>query len=558
MQVPIPATYLEVPPFYSGQEGEGDSPESVNSDFDKKSSESSFDSDDSPPSIGGDIPSGGGSLPPRIRPPKPSKQFPQSVVKSFGSISRSMSKRIKRNLSKLSRTGSFSRKKGGNNINFIQDMKKGGGGNVKVATHQNYILAAAIKVDQRQPYQAKMIENYVTAAKERFLRENSAVVEGGGDNYQPRMAEVVSQVMEQEKQQRKKEEQMQKNAEEDVVDKGHQQESLKGHQQESLKGHQQDSLKGHLQESPSKCINSDCNLYGTAETSYMCASCFQKQCEEEAKEYERQFSGGSDNSPASFVSGMSPVRDERDFAGDSETVPPFATSNYAGAQYGAGKSKFYASLDEYSVRNANLIPTTQSISSMKDKTLFLSNSTFYNDLPKKSYNLNKDLKREPSRSDVLAKNRGGGGSGNSESSSSIKSSPNLNDATPKNRQLRQDKNWLKTPIRDSLAPICIDEVRVQLATSNNASGVGSGGSGRGSGGGSGAFSSRQKGESGRSHSGGKKLESGFFDDGLLASKSCLTKGCEFYGNASTDSLCSKCHKRKTEAYSLDQVKLVQI
>lgn len=86
------------------------------------------------------------------------------------------------------------------------------------------------------------------------------------------------------------------------------------------------------------CINSGCKMYGTAATSYMCSACFEKQ-----KERELNSTGFMD-----------------------------------GPRYGTGNSKFYTQADAHSHRKIERLPSFRRLND-QDQTLYLSNSTFYND-----------------------------------------------------------------------------------------------------------------------------------------------------------------------------------
>lgn len=88
------------------------------------------------------------------------------------------------------------------------------------------------------------------------------------------------------------------------------------------------------------CINAGCANYGTASTSYMCPACFEKQ-----KERELNNSDGM---------------------------------MHDGPRYGTGNSKFYTYADEKSHKIIKRLPSFRRLNE-QDQTLYLSNSTFYND-----------------------------------------------------------------------------------------------------------------------------------------------------------------------------------
>ncbi|XP_071449536.1 OTU domain-containing protein 7B-like [Hetaerina americana] len=104
-------------------------------------------------------------------------------------------------------------------------------------------------------------------------------------------------------------------------------------------------------EVPSMCINAGCGLYGTSLTSYMCTVCYQKQ-----KEREAELSKNPNiNSPL------------------------MKRANEMAPRYGTGKSKFYAEADCCSHNSVGKLPLSRAGSNI-DHTLYLSKSTFYNDI----------------------------------------------------------------------------------------------------------------------------------------------------------------------------------
>lgn len=86
------------------------------------------------------------------------------------------------------------------------------------------------------------------------------------------------------------------------------------------------------------CINGGCLNYGTSKTSYMCVECYEKQKQQESQ--------------VKFM----------------ETSP----------RYGTGNSKFYTQTDLDSHNRIQRLPSVRRLHEM-DQTLYLSNSTFYND-----------------------------------------------------------------------------------------------------------------------------------------------------------------------------------
>ncbi|XP_045122049.1 OTU domain-containing protein 7A-like isoform X2 [Portunus trituberculatus] len=311
-KVAIPPSYLEACQAVD----EAESPENYHPEIEKKSSESSFDSDEGPPYTDGMV----GLFPSKS---KASKQL-QTVAKQFGSIGKSMSKKIKKNfgtLSKLGRTGSFRKRD-----EYVKTCSLARSSRMpKISTHQNFILAAEIHTEKRHAYQEEMVRNYLNNARRRFEKDLEV---------RRRQEEEVRQL---------EKEQLERQAE---------------------------------VEGPVQCINLGCNMYGTALTSYMCSTCFSKQREQE-QEYKRQASSSSSSTTSSTTNNLNSPKAHHPRVSE-------------GPQYGAGKSKFYAELDSSAAGEASKIPVHQALSTRKDGTLYLSNSTFYNDVPSVlSYNMAK-------------------------------------------------------------------------------------------------------------------------------------------------------------------------
>lgn len=103
-------------------------------------------------------------------------------------------------------------------------------------------------------------------------------------------------------------------------------------------------------EGPSECINPGCDQFGTALTSYMCKACFERQRDQELTTI---------NSPSL----------------------PRANNNMESCapRYGIGKSCFYAESDINSYNTISRLPSTR-VGNNIDQTLYLSKSTFYNDV----------------------------------------------------------------------------------------------------------------------------------------------------------------------------------
>ncbi|CAG2056619.1 unnamed protein product [Timema podura] len=168
---------------------------------------------------------------------------------------------------------------------------------------QDYILCASLHTEKRHEYQEEMVRNYLQSAQIRFYRDK---------------------------------EMKQKQAEERK-------------QNEELKLKEIASL-----ECPSKCINPSCDQLGTAITSYMCRSCFEKQRDQELTT--------TINSPTFHRASADNT------INDMNGAP----------RYGTGKSRFYTESDTNSHNTISRLPTTRAGSNI-DHTLYLSKSTFYND-----------------------------------------------------------------------------------------------------------------------------------------------------------------------------------
>lgn len=227
---------------------------------------------------------------------KAAKQL-QSVAKQFGSIGKTMSKKIKKNI------GSITTKIGSNNSNSSNNGSNTNGSNSKNGKIKNglpsgsstqsftrqRVLCAQLKA-KRHDYQDEMIKNYLECAQDRFMETEKA----------KELREIEQQQLD-----------MLKMKTESPVEP----------------------------ERETSCINAGCANYGTSATSYMCLSCFEKQ-----KERELNNSNGLHDGP----------------------------------RYGTGNSKFYAHADEKSHKSIKRLPSFRRLNE-QDQTLYLSNSTFYND-----------------------------------------------------------------------------------------------------------------------------------------------------------------------------------
>lgn len=92
---------------------------------------------------------------------KAAKQL-QSVAKQFGSIGKSMSKRIKKNfgsITKMTRNNSLKKKNGGKRESESRKQS------------QDHILCAVLHTEKRHEYQEEMVHNYLQSARLRFERD---------------------------------------------------------------------------------------------------------------------------------------------------------------------------------------------------------------------------------------------------------------------------------------------------------------------------------------------------------------------------------------------------
>ncbi|XP_065083116.1 OTU domain-containing protein 7B-like [Ochlerotatus camptorhynchus] len=159
---------------------------------------------------------------------KAAKQL-QSVAKQFGSIGKSMSKKLKKNIGSITRIGS---KSGQHKKSSISSDKSARGDCPKFR-----ILCATLKA-RRHEYQEEMIKNYLECAQERFLE--------------------IERVRE-----RKELDKFSK-----FVDAG----------QDTCDYGSTDNGTDLM-----NCINAGCLNYGTVATSYMCLECYETQRKRESQ-----------------------------------------------------------------------------------------------------------------------------------------------------------------------------------------------------------------------------------------------------------------------------------
>lgn len=201
---------------------------------------------------------------------KAAKQL-QSVAKQFGSIGKSMSKKIKKNIGSITKIGSKKKNSltSGASIHSITKSK---------------ILCAQLRA-KRHEYQDEMIRNYLECAHIRYIDSEKLKEKRDSEKTHFNMLKI-----------------------------------------------QED------QDGVTNCINAGCQNYATASTAYMCNECYEQQRTRESN--------------CQFV----------------ESVP----------RYGSGKSKFYTQSDRESHNSIKRLPSVKRLNDL-DQTLYLSNSTFFND-----------------------------------------------------------------------------------------------------------------------------------------------------------------------------------
>ncbi|KFM78355.1 OTU domain-containing protein 7B, partial [Stegodyphus mimosarum] len=198
---------------------------SNSTDIDRSSAAGSFDSDDSIVDRGSGSSSPGGLL--SVQRSKASRQL-QSVAKQFGSIGRTMSKKIKKNFGSFTRrAGSFRGTPESKSVDSLKNKKvKDPALSIRLSASgivgtPDSIIAAVIHTDNRHEYQEEMIRNYLNSARCRFLKEKEKKYQNEG-------------------------------------------------------GYATD-VKNENHPDLSQCIVPGCNLYGMAKTRYMCSNCYSEQ-----------------------------------------------------------------------------------------------------------------------------------------------------------------------------------------------------------------------------------------------------------------------------------------
>lgn len=353
---------------------------------------------------------------------KAAKQL-QSVAKQFGSIGKSMSKKIKKNIGSITKIAGGS--KGSKKLSSAISTQS--------FTRQR-ILCAQLKA-KRHDYQEEMIKNYLECAQDRYI--------DGERTKEVRDIDRLSLVKPKE-------------------------------------------TTATVDNYKTGCINTGCQNFGTSATSYMCPECFEKQKQQEL-----------DN----------------------------ILTEAHGPRYGTGNSKFYAQSDSQSHQLINRLPSVRRLNEL-DQTLYLSNSTFYNDtisLPEKESNINGPTFRQGCNPSDIA---------------TLAVSPMDYDLTPEGVEcLRKNSIKNSQPVAATVYTPktiihTITRQTVNLPPTSTLSQEPL------------SFKTRNS-----LPSSGTSFSTNTTDDvtGRLATpftqlqaKKCQTLGCLFYGNVSTNYYCSKC------------------
>ncbi|ETN63610.1 OTU domain-containing protein 7A [Anopheles darlingi] len=185
---------------------------------------------------------------------KAAKQL-QSVAKQFGSIGKSMSRKLRKNIGSITRIGS---KNSGSKKAHL---------NEKAGLRGDYprfrILCAQLK-SRRHEYQEEMIKNYLECAQERYLEAEKMRERKELERLTKYVAEAGGQLH---------------HEHDDSVIRG---DVVGGTIMPEVDG-------GGLV----NCINANCLNYGTAATSYMCLECYETQCKRESNCNSGGGSGGN-------------------------------------------------------------------------------------------------------------------------------------------------------------------------------------------------------------------------------------------------------------------------
>lgn len=445
---------------------------------------------------------------------KAAKQL-QSVAKQFGSIGKSMSKKIKKNIGSITKIGSHNSSNGSTNSHSSNSNSKSGkikiglssGASTQSFTRQR-ILCAQLKA-KRHDYQEEMIKNYLECAQDRFVETEKA----------KELREIEQQQL-------------------DML---------------KLKSDSPTKMANEI-EHETNCINSGCLNFGTSATCYMCPECFEKQKERELNGY------------------------------------------HDGPRYGTGNSKFYTHADEKSHKLIKRLPSFKRLNE-QDKTLYLSNSTFYNDTRPKEPIVNGIIHNNcyaadtmhtgkeiiiPIRmeSDPIVSNISARKSNEETGIARVYSAGNSITAVPSSTKLNTIQPFFETTNHSALSTTNLQTVSpnssyniLGISTSDGPGGpytstVSIGSSDSSGGGGSGSIG-RKSYASALKQSNGPLLSSYIDNIDGTGNKSsrvhiqsepqaqkCRTPNCPFFGNPATNYYCSKCRQHQSHPQPKTQSKIL--
>ena len=267
---------------------------------------------------------------------KTAKQI-QSVAKQFGSIGKTVSKKIKKNfgnITRLARTGSFKGLRGRpvSQTTRLQTCRIVGG-------QQDHILAAMLHTQKCLPYLQEMINNYLQVySRKKFLLENGSNKNEHFPNStfyisllltDMQYAPLYSYILFQEAKIR--------------FDKDKELKALQAAERRKKEFEGCDSLVTRGQ-----CVSPECQLMGNVKTSYLCHHCYHQQIQQSS-----EGRGG---------------------------MTGYNTGQQSEALYGSGRSKFYVNADDHSYETLRNVPLCKHPSMRNsDRSLYLANSTFYRD-----------------------------------------------------------------------------------------------------------------------------------------------------------------------------------
>ncbi|XP_054719897.1 OTU domain-containing protein 7B-like [Uloborus diversus] len=230
---------------------------SNSTDIDRSSAAGSFDSDDSIVDRGSGSSSPGGLL--SLQRSKATRQL-QSVAKQFGSIGRTMSKKIKKNFGSFTRRASFRGTPESKSVDSLKNKKvKDPALAVRLSASSiigtpDSIIAAVIHTDNRHEYQEEMIRNYLNSARYRFLKEKEKKRQDGNSDTRC--------------------------------------------------------------DPSSLCIVPGCSLYGTQKTHFMCSTCFSEQKFHAVDENKHKSSPPCHSSKSNNVSSVESLEFDREISLD--------------------------------------------------------------------------------------------------------------------------------------------------------------------------------------------------------------------------------------------------